>query len=240
MARSPVWFKLSYVGIGALTAHMAWGNIEDYSVMATIQLGRIQDNSQFEALISQIDNSWIAEAGLSPDEYQGVRDFQLARLTADAHFYLNCWRIVALNAFRIAKVIPDARLDQFLVDQQCTIKKKDRGLNFDNATQSVTLGWYAQGRDHFEHIDERIFGGARWEKLKVDSSRIHPRKGHEDLARDDAMYFSPPFFDGTHMVVGESAWEITPTVHNQLTGLVKQLHRIGEDILAEQESGGSA
>lgn len=237
MERSPVWLKLSTADLGGLTAHMAWQNIESYAAVANVQLARIQDNNYLEALIESFKATLASDCGLSSDEYQEVRDFQFARLTADAHFYLNCWRIVALNAFRIARAIPDARLDRFLVEQQCGIKKNDRGLYFDQATQSMTLGWYAQGRDHFEHIDERIFGGDKWERLKVDSSKISPRKGHDGLARPNAHYFPSPHFNGSHMIVGESTWEITPTSHDHLAGIIRQLQHIYEDLLSELESG---
>ena len=134
---------------------------------------------------------------------------------------------------RIALAINDQRLDQFLVDQQCPVKTTRFGetLVFGKATQSYTLRWYAQGRDHFEHIDERILGGANWESVKASPDRIRVRPGFEHLHRMGAENYLDPFFNGTHMIVGDSSWEITDVAHEKLLGAVQVLYEIGQDLV---------
>ena len=157
---------------------------------------------------------------------------QSARFTADAHFYLNCWRIVALNAYRIAKAVGGEELDQFLLDQQCPTSQRGDSLYFGGATESFTLGWYAQGRDHFEHIDERIYGGRYWEKLSTDPERIIDLTGRP--RPEDVTYYPSPFFNGTHMIVGNSKWEITLRAHRRLLAAVGKVEEMGDRLLKKQ------
>jgi hypothetical protein len=153
--------------------------------------------------------------GVSDVEAAGIKELQAVCATADAHFYLNCWRIVALNAYRIATAIDHEQLHQFIKDQNCSINRTGTGLYFGDAVESVTLGWYANGRDQFEHIDERVYGGKHWGKVKTDTERILDLTGQ---SKENAEHFPAPFFNGTHMVVGNSLWEITQRTHRQLFG----------------------
>jgi hypothetical protein len=230
--KAPVWIQLRGIGDRGLIAQMAWNNIDDYRAMANVQLRRISDNNLYDALAKEVGTQVWVKLDVSPEERAGVEHMQTARATADAHFYLNCWRIVALNVFRIAKAVGVEELEQFLVDQQCPTSRRGDGLFFGDATESFTLGWYAQGRDHFEHIDERIFGGRHWEKLQTDPARI------EDLTGcprpEDAAYYPGPFFNGTHMIVGNSKWEITLRAHEQLLKAVQKVEELGDTLLAQQ------
>ncbi len=175
---------------------------------------------------------------MSPEERAGIEHMQSARATADAHFYLNCWRIVALNAYRIAKAVGGEELEQFLVDQQCPTSQRGDGLYFGGATESFTLGWYAQGRDHFEHIDERIYGGRHWEKLRIGPESIKDLTGRP--RPEDAAYYPSPFFNGTHIIVGNSKWEITLRAHQRLLAAVRTVEEIGDNLLAEQRDDDSS
>lgn len=85
--------------------------------MANVQFGRIAENNFYDALTGQVGPQVWVEFTLSPEERAGVEHMQFDRVTADAHFYLNCWRIVALNAYRIAKAVGGEELERFLVYQ---------------------------------------------------------------------------------------------------------------------------
>lgn len=231
----PIWLQLRHLGEGSITAHMAWKNIDDYSMMALIQLHRIAESNAFDVFPEQLKQVAATKLGVTPDEYDRVSELHATMATVDAHFYLNCWRIVALNAFRIARVVNDARLNRFIVDQQCsTLNRRGDGLVFDKTSPSYTFGWYAQGRDHFEHIDERILGGRNWDKVKIEPSKVSIRPGFEDLYRPDADHYPQPVFSGSHMNVGNSRWEITIAAHNKLMDAVGRLYQIGADLLDEQ------
>lgn len=230
--KAPVWLQLRDIGGGSLMAQMAWNNIDDYRAMATVQLGRIAENNLYDALAERTGAQAWAELNVSPDERAGVEHMQSARATADAHFYLNCWRIVALNAFRIKEAVGSEELERFLVDQQCPTSRRGDSLYFGGATESFTLGWYTQGRDHFEHIDERIYGGKHWEKLRTDPERIEDLTGRP--RPENAAYYPGPFFNGTHMIVGNSTWEISLRAHHRLHTATRKLEEIGDDLLAQQ------
>ncbi len=231
--KAPVWVQLRDIGTRGLMAQMAWANIEDYRTMATVQLGRIAENNFFYAALAEREGSQLlAELNPSPEERAGVEHLQTARATAGAHFYLNCWRIVALNVYRIAKAVGGEELGRFLVDQQCPTSQRGDSLYFGGATESFTLGWYAQGRDHFEHIDERIYGGRHWEKLRTDPERIIDLTGRP--RPEDAAHYPSPFFNGTHMIVGNSKWEITLGAHKRLLAAVRHVESIGDNLLAQQ------
>lgn len=234
--KAPVWIQLRDIGGRGLMAHMAWNNIEDYRAMATVQLGRIAENNFYDDLAGRMGPQVWAELDVSPEERAGVEHLQSARATADAHFYLNCWHIMALNVFRIAKAVGGEELKRFLVDQQCPTSQRGDSLYFGGATESFTLGWYAQGRDHFEHIDERIYGGRHWEKLRTDPERIKDLTGRP--RPEDAAYYPGPFFNGTHMIVGNSKWEITLQAHKRLLATVQRVEEIGDGLLAQQGDGG--
>lgn len=230
--KAPVWVQIRDIGTRGLKAQMAWNYIEDYRAMATVQLVRITENNFYDALAERMGAQVWTELNPSPEERAGVEHMQSARATADAHFYLNCWRIVALNTYRIAKAVGAEELVRFLVDQQCPTSQRGDSLYFGGATESFTLGWYAQGRDHFEHIDERIYGGRHWEKLRTDPERIKDLTGRP--RPEDAAYYPSPFFNGTHMIVGNSKWEITLRAHQRLLAAVRQVEEIGDNLLAQQ------
>lgn len=229
--KAPVWLQLRGFGSRNLIAQMAWNNIEDYRAMAGVQLGRIADNNLFDALAKDRHKDLAHELGLSAEDLEGIENIQSARATADAHFYLNCWRIVALNVYRIAKAVDSEELDQFLVNQQCPTSQRGDSLYFGGARESFTLGWYAQGRDHFEHIDERIYGGRHWEKLRTEPEKIRDLTGQP--RPDDTAYYPSPFFNGTHMIVGNSRWEITLRAHKRLLAAVEEVEHIGEVLVAK-------
>lgn len=234
--KAPVWIQLRGIGDGNLIAQMAWNNIEDYQAMAAVQLGRIADNNHYDVLAKRVGMQVWADFNVTPEERGGIEHMQSARFTADAHFYLNCWRIVALNVFRIANAVGAEKLGQFLVDQQCPTSRKGDNLYFGDATESFTLGWYAQGRDHFEHIDERIFGGRHWEQVRANRERIVNLTGQPTPA--DTTYYPSPFFNGTHMIVGNNKWEITSRAHNRLRAAVQQVEEIGDGLLVKQRDEG--
>lgn len=219
--KAPVWIQLRDTGALNLMAQMAWNNIENYRAMATVQLGRIADNNLYDALAEREGTQVLADLDLSPEEHAGIKHMQSARSTTDAHFYLNCWRIVALNTYRIAKAVGGEELERFLVDQQCPTSQRGNGLYFGGATESFTLGWYAQGRDHFEHIDERIYGERHWETLRTAPERIKNITGRP--RPQDVGFYPSPFFTGTHMIVGNSKWEITLRAHQQLLTAVRKV-----------------
>jgi hypothetical protein len=216
---------------------MAWTNVEDYCRMASVQLQRIHDNNELNAFTEVMSAKLPEEFKLSQEELIGLRDFQSARSTADAHFYLNCWRIVALNVYRIANAVGGEELKQLLVDQQCPTNQRGNSLYFSDATESFTLGWYAQGRDHFEHIDERIYGGRNWDKLSTDPNRIVDLTGSD--RPKDVAYYPSPFFNGKYMIVGNSTWEITPHAHDKLRAVVQEVEGIGSRMIEQQNQSDS-
>lgn len=112
--KAPVWIQLRDLGGRNFMAQTAWNNIDDYRAMATVQLGRITENNYYDALAKQARTQVLAELDLSPDQRAEIEHMQSARATADAHFYLNCWRIVALNAYRITKAVDSDELARII------------------------------------------------------------------------------------------------------------------------------
>ena len=200
--------------------------------MAYVQLRRVANNNAYDAQIKQVGMQVLAKGNLAPEEQAGMEHLLSARVTADAHFYLNCWRIVALNVFRIARAVGAEELKQFLIDQQCPTNNRGDSLYFSDAKESITLGWYAQGRDHFEHIDERIYGEKRWKELKSDTDKVVDLT--ERPTPEGVEYYPSPFFNGTYMLVGNSKWEITSRAHVQLLEAVDRVEEIGMDLLTRQ------
>lgn len=230
---TPVWLSLRGLDGRGIEAQMAWNNVNSYRFVAGVQLKRIMENNKIELAPEHLKLKLAEEFGLTQAEYLDLRDLQSAQATADAHFYLNCWRIVALNVYRIIRAVSDPELDRFLVEQHCTENKNRNGLYFGNATRSFTLGWYAQGRDDFEHIDERILGGRNWEKVRTGPDKIVDLTGNPKPK--DVAYYPSPFFNGTHMVVGDRTWEITAHAHNLLNTAVKRVEEIGIRLLKSEE-----
>lgn len=223
-----------------LKAHLAWQNVRHYLFMAGKQMERIQESCDladrvwdipFPSYPSMADGADPQDIHREIESLRTAKHFSYQQALMDVHFYLNCWRIIALNCFRIMELIEDEGMNELCACQQCA------ATGFDRARNCVTLGWYAHGRDHFEHLDERIMGGRNFKKLKShDDPALVQKSGVAFLSGPDGTFVFPSF-DGHTLRIGDEHWDVSPDSLNALTQIVDDFRAVARERANDMYSG---
>jgi hypothetical protein len=92
-----------------------------------------------------------------------------------------------------------------------------------DATDPNTLGWYGDGRDHFEHFDERVPGASRASKAQLTQTPAHdlpmPR-----LVSNESGVFPQPMIDAAGgLVIGDKRWDVSPASYDRLVAIVREV-----------------
>lgn len=144
----------------------------------------------------------------------------------DIHFYLNCWRMIARFVALIVKVTNDDEIRDFAIKHHA---HKFRSPRYDQAQPEHLLGYYACGRDQFEHFEERYPGSKQSANLQVDSSEWeHPEggfafPGNVNLIMTNGDFYVLPTINGTTLRIGNREWDISESSLKQLEDAVGEL-----------------
>lgn len=192
----------------------AWTGIARYLAVAEEQIRRVWSAYDTSTAMEREDVDLIE----NPGHYDRILVIKNQAL-ADVHFYLNCWRMIARYVFVLADATQFPEIRKLAEAQHAHLEKPKYHL----ATAPETLGWYADGRDQFEHYDERVPGGRHQLKTRQTQPPAHRLTFGTQVLHPSGTFYQPSFDAAGGLVIGDKRWDVSPASYDRLLMIVQQV-----------------
>lgn len=147
----------------------------------------------------------------------------LAReLIASSHLYLNCWRMIGLHLDIIATTLQGREFTNWRKDHHLEGKKDD------SAHSGSTFGWYIRGRDHFEHLDKRMYGKSEFSHLVVTDEELTTAlsQGVSGGVVDGQAFVGPAVTSNGKLRIGTHEWDVSAKSLDELEHHVESFRQM--------------
>lgn len=218
--------RLAEADRSMIRVSFAFRGIKQYVEAARLQVQRIHE---------EIELSRTLRPALPWPKPERERNRELSRQSFslmqrayyDVHYYLICWRMIARFTSLISRSGNFPGIQRLATRHSVETEREQ----YYRATNPKTLGWYAAGRSHFEHFDERIPEGKNANELLISFPPSGDLPNKNLVIYDGKLFVHPTLDEAGILTIGNKMWDVSPASFSQLESIVGEMEDLVRQVL---------